>query len=312
MSVSTASPRPASRTAAASTRVDRRSDLSYAEFVNEYRNPGRPVIFTDLTRDWAALGKFTPDLFRRQLGDRPVTIRGKTYRLAEFLDLLEASSAGAPAPYPCKLDLRGPYADLVPDIQPRPALTLPDRTHSPLLPKRFLAGLADLEIFIGGPGGEFPYLHYDYLGFYAYINQLYGEKEFRIYLAGQEELLYIDEKHGWISRVDNAFRPDLARFPRFAEATPIIEVLRPGETLFIPCGVWHTARSRTISISVAFDQLCRSNWRFFTREVRRVMYPSTAKSAIVAALLGVIGAALTVGEQVTRGIRRLTPRRGDR
>ena len=90
-------------------------------------------------------------------------------------------------------------------------------------------------------------------------------------------------------------RPE--RFPRFAEAIPIVEILRPGETLFIPCGVWHTARSRTVSISVAFDQLCRSNWRFFTREVRRTMYPSPVKSTIVAAMLGVIGAALTVGEQ---------------
>jgi hypothetical protein len=300
MATTIAPPKPTTVLAnAAVATVDRRSNLSYREFIYDYQRTGRPVIFTDLTRSWPALGKFTPQFLRTQHGHRPVTIRGKTYRLADFLDLLEQSSAEQPAPYPCKLDLRGPYAELAADIQPRPALTLPDRTHSRLLPRRFLAGLADLELFIGGPGGEFPYLHYDYLGFYAYINQLYGEKEFYIYPPGQEELLYIDEKLRWISRVDNVFRPDLVQFPRFADARPMVEVLRPGETLFIPCGVWHTARSKTVSISVAFDQLCRSNWSFYSREVRRIMYPSAVKSAIVGVMLATIGTALTAYDRLT-------------
>ena len=78
-----------------------------------------------------------------------------------------------------------------------------------------------------------------------------------------------------------------------------MEVLRPGETLFIPCGVWHTARSRTVSISVAFDQLCASNWRFYSGEVRHIMYPSPARSAVVGAMLAGIGGMLTLAERVT-------------
>ena len=57
------------------------------EFVNEYRNPGRPVIFTDLTKDWPARGKFSPEFFRTHHGHRPVTIGATTYKLGEFLDI---------------------------------------------------------------------------------------------------------------------------------------------------------------------------------------------------------------------------------
>ena len=53
-----------------------------------------------------------------------------------------------------------------------------------------LNDLYDLEIFFGGPGGEFPYLHYDFLGLYAYINQIYGEKEFTIFPPEQQKYLY--------------------------------------------------------------------------------------------------------------------------
>src|SRR5207249_3640384 len=115
-------------------------------------------------------------------------------------------------------------------------------------------------------------IHYDYLGLSAYINQLYGEKEFFIYPAEQAPFLYIDPQRPWVAQVNNAFKPDLIKYPLFAKTEPIVETLGPGETLFIPCGTWHTARSKTVSISVAFDQLCRSNWRFFSREVVRSFY----------------------------------------
>src|SRR4051812_1520356 len=73
--------------------VERRSGMSHAAFVNEYQRPGRPVVFTDLTRDWPALGKFSPGYFRKQCGNRNVPIGSRTYKLGEFLDLLETSSS---------------------------------------------------------------------------------------------------------------------------------------------------------------------------------------------------------------------------
>lgn len=108
--------------------IDRRADLSTAEFIREYRDPLRPVILTDATRDWPARHKFTFEFFRTHCGDRELVIQGKQYRLGEFIDLLLASTRERPAPYPCKLNVRKEFADLASDIEPRFDLSLPTPT----------------------------------------------------------------------------------------------------------------------------------------------------------------------------------------
>ena len=55
------------------------------------------------------------------------------------------------------------------------------------------------------------------------------------------------------SRVDPE-RPDLARYPRFEDATPLRCELGPSDVLFIPSGWWHHVRTQRgeASISVNF------------------------------------------------------------
>ena len=52
------------------------------------------------------------------------------------------------------------------------------------------------------------------------------------------------------SQVD-AEAPDLVAFPQFAAVSRRACVLRPGEALYIPKGVWHYARSLSASLSVS-------------------------------------------------------------
>jgi histone arginine demethylase JMJD6 len=282
--------------------IDRRTGLSRAEFIRLYRNPKRPVILTDATRDWPARSKFTFEFFKSQMGEREVLIRNKTYKLGAFIDQLLASTAENPAPYPCKLNLRDGFSDLAPDVSPRYDLANPDRVGSRLVGQRFLDGLSDFEIFLGGPGGEFPYLHYDYLGLFAYINMMQGEKEFTVYSPDQAQYLYVNPVTGWTSLVENHHRPDLERYPLLAKTRPVKAVLRAGETLFIPSGWWHTAKSLTPSISVAFDQLCASNWGFFRRDCCRQRAGRPFKRAMAWAALTGAGWILSTQEWM-RGVR---------
>lgn len=54
--------------------VERREHLSYAEFVEGYCVPRRPVIPTGAIGHWAALGKWSPEYFAAQVGDKRVEI----------------------------------------------------------------------------------------------------------------------------------------------------------------------------------------------------------------------------------------------
>jgi hypothetical protein len=290
-------PGPASSESAGMT-VARRSGLGMAEFVAKYRNPRRPVILTDAAREWSLYGQGTPDWFRREHGEHVVRVKGRDYALAELLDLLAVSSVEHPGPYPCKFAVAREFPELLDQLTPRFAYSLPDRQAHRLLPQRLFRSVNNLEIFFGGPGGEFPYLHYDVLRLHAWITQLHGDKEFTVYAPGQEHLLYVNPEIPWQSSIEDHHHPDYERYPLFRQAQAMKVVVRAGETLFLPCGWWHTARSLNQTISIAFDQLGADNWPAFIGDVvderKRLGYPTKAR--LVGVYLRLLGMGLRATE----------------
>lgn len=278
-------------------RIERRSGFNREQLVEEFVKPNRPVIFTDLSAQWEAKQVFTPDFFRTHYPDVELDIRGRRYRLGDVLDSLSSGEA-SPDLYPCKLNLRDPQFKAR-MVEPRPDIICPDRTNHALLPRRFVEGLYDLEIFFGGPGGEFPYLHYDYLGFYAVINQLYGEKEFTIFPPEQQQYLYPKEGSPWVSEIEDHHNPDLERYPLFAHATPIKCVIGAGESLFIPNKWYHTARSLDLTISVAMDQLCHYNWGLFIEECLLPRKKRPFKSLLIRSYLAGAGRLMGLQERLS-------------
>lgn len=98
-------------------------------------------------------------------------------------------------------------------------------------------------------------------------NQLYGNKEFTVWPRDQEKFLYPEEGNAWKSTIPDIENVDLEKFPLYKQATPITFVVGPGETLFIPFGIWHTAKSLEPTISVAFDLLNDHNFPLFLKDV---------------------------------------------
>ena len=283
---------------AAGTAIERRTNLSVREFRAAYLLPRRPVIITDAAAAWPVYGRGTPDYFRREYGEQRVRVLGRECPLRELIERLERSSVQEPGPYPCKFEIARDFRALLADVSPRLAYSLPDRQRSALLPQRLFDDVNNLEIFFGGPGGKFPYLHYDVMHLHAWITQLHGDKEFVLYAPGQEHLLYANPDKPWQSTIRAHHNPDLDRYPLLREARSQSVVVHAGETLFLPCGWWHTARSLTFTISVAFDQLGADNWRDFVADVaalrRREGRPATALA--LRAWLGALGPLLAVGE----------------
>lgn len=275
--------------------VERVGGLDPASFVARYRRPRRPVVLTDALRGWRACGRFTPEYFLREHADRPVKVRGRDQRLGAMLEQQLASTAEHPGPYPVTL---ADCADLIADVSPRFAASLPARHTHPLVPRALFEWVNHVEIFFGGPGGEFPRLHYDYLHMHAWIAQVYGSKEFTLYEPGQEALLYVDPAKPWLSLAEHAPDADPECFPRMAEARCQRVVLHAGDVLFMPCGTWHTARCLDMGITVAFDQLGADNWPDFVRDAcaaeRRI--GRHGRAAWLAVYLRALGPLLSLAE----------------
>ncbi len=245
--------------------IIRRDNISYDEFIEEHYKPGIPLVFTNAAKVWKANGLFTPDWFRKNYPDRETDCRGTMYNMKNIMDMVETSTAEKPAPYPIIFDIPKNLPELMPLIQP---LDLNYASPNWLNNKMFKVGKwgGAVELFIGGPGGKFPYLHLDYYHLNAWITQLYGEKRFTVFPRGQEHLLYPRPDDPWRSEL-NIFEPDYVKHPKYKDATPKNFVVGPGETLFIPFGTWHSAYSLTPTISVAFDTLNSKNHKEFMKDV---------------------------------------------
>jgi hypothetical protein len=256
--------------------IERRSNLSYAEFSDAYMYPNKPVILTDALRRWRALSRWTPEFFRTEFPNMQFEVdAGKPtgyaenakskvrFTMPEFIDRVLTSSDENPAPYFRNRVLSEVFPSLKQDIEPVPEYFLPNWLLDRFLVKRFrtvLNSYAIVEIFIGGRGGTFPVLHYDHGGTHTFLMQIYGQKNYVIFSPDQTPYMYPTREKPNVSTINSVFDPDLKRFPLFAKARPISFVLNAGEMMFLPSAWWHTVRMLTPSITLSINTVNHSNW----------------------------------------------------
>ena len=242
-----------------SVEIDRRNDLSYDEFVREYLIPRKPVVITDATAKWKAQS-WTPQWFKdRYPGKKLQTDQGEMI-MEDFIDAITSESP-EPGPFLREQPLAEVFPDLKDHVLPTPPYALPNWLGGNyLLPRvnRRLNRESNIEINFCGKR-IFPYLHIDDLHVHAFINQLYGDKNLIVFPPNQEKFLYRkdDQRVSQIPDVDN---PDLEKFPLFVHAKPTRMVLHAGESIFMPCGWWHTTRVPAASLSTVFSIANSSNW----------------------------------------------------
>ena len=229
--------------------IERRSNLGQQELLNEYVHKNKPVIITDVAKKWPAVSKWTPEFFKANYPNVTTEVNGERITLADQMDRIKNSTPANPAPYPYSLEMEDHFPELLKDLEPQFVFGKMDRGASPLMPRMLMHGTPIHEVFFGGNGSSFPFVHYDALFLHTQITQIHGEKEFVLFHPDDTPYLYPRPENEKFSQVRNVVDPDLKAFPEFAKAKPYREVLRQGETMYFPCGWWHTTVTHGPSIT---------------------------------------------------------------
>lgn len=260
--------------------IDRIHQPTPREFYQKYVRANRPVVITGITDHWQAMGKWSPEFFLTQYPEAKVVYtawdskgltndatgyyrnrKRRTTTLGAFIDAMNSpqqTSRDYVSQYPIFSEL----PQLKDDIGSlEPYMNIPQ-----LYPAAVQSKVKKSPTFWLGPAGIVTPVHFD--SAHNLLVQIHGRKKLLLIAPCQSKLLYypgLDLGHVNYSPVD-VESPDLERFPRFREATPIELQLEPGEVLFIPVRWWHYARALDQTISLNF-------WWFSVDSLRRMWHP---------------------------------------
>jgi hypothetical protein len=249
-----------------STPVEVRSarDLPYTDFLKQYVVPRRPLVIRDAVAAWPAMQKWTPEFFKNRFAQKRVQVSyEESMPFADFIDGVLASSHEKPGPYMFRLFLHEDLPEVLGDLVPQNPYAFPARYASPLMLEYYRRPDGYLKLLIGGVGGRFPVMHFDGDDSHAAITEIYGDKEFILYPPEDARYLYPNPKRPNHSTVDDLHDLDLKRFPLAVKATQYRTVLKPGDTVYVPAGWWHTARALSPSISVCQNAVFKFEWDEF-------------------------------------------------
>lgn len=239
-------------TAPAYEHVEKRSRVSREEFLERYVRGCRPLVLTDLAREWPAMKSWSFEEMARRYGHMTVQVqggrntdpdfeinKGRHRHDTNFGDFLRRVGASGPSNDEYltannELLRRPDFAGLLADIGPM----------TELMDQAALRSSASLWI---GPAGTRTPLHHDTL--MLMHTQVVGRKRWRFVSPLSGPRLYNDFEV--YSPVDfEEF--DAQRFPDAAQLKVLDVVVEPGETMFLPLAWWHqvTSLDRCISVSL--------------------------------------------------------------
>ncbi|MBN8684495.1 MAG: cupin-like domain-containing protein [Chitinophagales bacterium] len=213
--------------------IERRTGLGREEFIENYLKPRKPVVFTDLSKDWAATSKWTFEFLKKEYGHLEVPVVGPdfhkpgpnymkstlTMKFGDYLDLIQKG----PTEYRIFLwNILDHAKELTGDVA-QPTICDGWVDNYPFM-------------FFGGAGAVTG-MHYDIDCSHVFHTHFWTRKHVVLFDQSQNELLY---QHPFTvqSRVD-PLNPDYEKYPALKNAVGYETILTHGETLFIPTMWWH-------------------------------------------------------------------------
>jgi hypothetical protein len=239
--------------------IERRESVDAATFLRQYYCTNTPVLLTGMMKGWKALERWTPEYLRERLGQTLVEVQVGRDSDPDYERNLDQHRKSMPfAEYADRVMAAGVTNDFYmvannKNVEKTAVATLLDELIQ-------FPGLMDASAWAGrvflwfGPAGTLTPIHHDPMN--VILCQVRGQKRVRLWAPNQTPLLY--NYVGVFSEV-NAEKPDLQRYPLYAQARPMEFLLEPGEALFIPVGWWHTVKALDVSVSVSMTNFAFPN-----------------------------------------------------
>ncbi len=242
--------------------IARASCAAPEDFERRFVTAREPVILTGLVTQWRAFNKWTPEYFQATYGDVVCRVvvdmptAGVSYeadaknhlremRLRDFVDYMRRAEK------PCYF--RRQHAQKMLGLEQ-------DCDFARLTPD----DKAETNFVWIGSAGTRTGLHFDMQD--NILCQIYGSKEIWLVEPAAAKFLYTYPGSITKSRVAPD-SPDLAQFPKYANATVMHGTLGPGEALFIPNCWWHSVISLSPSISVSHEFGRKITWPQVARAI---------------------------------------------
>lgn len=229
-------------------------DISPEDFYEKYFKPHKPVVLQNFTDGWAAKEKWTYAFLKEIAGNQMVKLYGKwldneptriemppvkEVPFSEYLEILEKDE---------KSDLRIFLFNL---FKLRPEL-LNDFSFP-----KFAEFLEDFPYLFFGAAGSDVRLHFDIDMSHVFITQFGGVKRITLFEQSQSKYLYKlpFTTHSAVDMSDI----DYEKYPAVKLAQGFQTDLKPGETLFMPSGIWHYIQYTEGSFSLSLRALADSS-----------------------------------------------------
>ncbi len=269
--------------------LERVSNLSQEDFMNNYLLPNKPVIITDAMDSWD-ISQFQPDSLIEKFGDELVQVYDELSVLRNVISLEDyfkdnfgkqegdGQSSDYVRWYNKLKDVDFFWSDEI------FAKLKPFWNHAPFLPKNAMAlPFYDQDSYVDCTESRHPYrgifisgrgartrLHRDPINTNAILCQFYGEK--KIYLYHPDQAKYLMNGTEFV----DATQPDLDKFPDFPKAKCQYEAtLRPGEMVFFASGWFHDVRGLSDSVSITWNFIHSRELERFISYLRK--YPNDSE-----------------------------------
>jgi hypothetical protein len=213
--------------------IERRSGLTKKEFEEEYLNQMKPVVFTDLAKDWPATQKWSFDFLRSKYGHIEVPLYDnsysqpgegymsvkKTMKFGDYLSLIENEPT----------DLRMFLFNIF-----KHAPELVDDIRTPTIMDGFINEFPFM--FFGGQGSSVK-MHYDIDCSHVFLTQFQTKK--RVVLFSPDQSKYLYHLPFTVASLVDMKDPDLDKYPALRHVKGHEVILNHGETIFMPSMYWH-------------------------------------------------------------------------